>query len=599
MRFPILEQRIKAEEPSTELVVSAAAAAVDRQPIRMVGSPLFGTLVPPQDWRPQTHGEYYDAIESCERLVLSATRDPDEKVSAAAKKALFDSVSHLLWAGYVEPVRKALEGNLTVDLQPRIRALVQESYSRLFSREIENKNPELKIALEGWLESLKSDTLHAELVESVASEPWSHHFDEEEWRKRVEKLAGQLYANPGAFTTELTWLNSSEAKAAAEVGHFFGRLDATQLSFLDQIMDAAIKERADGFARGYIYGILDPPKGDLVWLNRALDRVQESDPKLAFYIMLPGGDSVRSFERALAMVIAGTIPTRLLSNLQVWVGNRKTRPEEMGRAVRSLLAEAQAGDREAIDVAVDFVAYQINRVPPEEKVGLLIQIFGEKLEDLWRLLELFIAHPGRADFWFAKVLQVATSADVARGCEMASRMIVSDSFQVEQEGEKLLGDLVQSYPDQVMEAIGRRITDAATKNQFFIRKFSFVTAIPFEVVRAWLERVGVVGARTLARHLPLPFLDGNGEPQVPLLTEFVFTRFEDDDRTFSEFVAGVHSYQGYWGSYSAAREKEGLRAKAFLTHRLRRVREWALIEMQQAEHDAKVHRIHEEETGFR
>ena len=114
-----------------------------------------------------------------------------------------------------------------------------------------------------------------------------------------------------------------------------------------------------------------------------------------------------------------------------------------------------------------------------------------------------------------------------------------------------------------------------------------------------MERIGVLGAQAFARHLPAPFLDGEGKPQVPQLTEFVLTRFEDDDRTFSEFVAGVHSFQGYVGSYSAAREKEGLQAKAFLNHRLRRVREWALLEMRQAEHDARIHGIREDEIGLR
>jgi hypothetical protein len=242
---------------------------------------------------------------------------------------------------------------------------------------------------------------------------------------------------------------------------------------------------------------------------------------------------------------------------------------------------------------------QINRILPGEKSALLAQIFGDKLEDLWTLLELFVAHPAREEFWFAKVLQVATEVDVARGCEIASQVMVSGSFPLAQEGEKLLGQLVQTYPEQAMEAIGRRMTDDATKNQFFIRKFSFVSAIPFEVVTAWLARVGVTGARAFARHLQAPFLDDRGQPQVPQLTEFILTRFEDDERTFSEFMAGVHSYQGYWGSYAAAREKEGLQAKAFLTHRMRRVREWVLLEMRQAEHDAKIHGIREDEIGLR
>jgi hypothetical protein len=331
--------------------------------------------------------------------------------------------------------------------------------------------------------------------------------------------------------------------------------------------------------------------------NREIDRIRETNPKLAFYIMLPAGDSVQSFERALTMVASAKIPARLLSNFQVWVGNRKTTPQEAGRAVRLLLSVAKTGERETIDVAIDFVAYQINKASPDAKAEMLGQVFGEHLDDLWRLLDLFVASPGREDFWLAQVLRAAVQLDPVRGCELASRMIVG--FPMKGEGEKLIGELAQTHPSQMMEALGRRITDDATKDYFFVSKFSFLTVIPFAVVKAWLDKVGVIGARAIARHLPPPFLDKDGQPQVPQLTRFVLTKFEDDERTFREFVAGVHSYQGYWGSYSEARQKEALEARTFLTDVSMRIRQWALLEMQRAEEDARIHGIHEDEIGFR
>ena len=314
-RFEVLKQRSTDQTASVrQLVISAAAAAVDRQPFRTVGAPLFGSRVPPQDWRPKTYGEYYDAIEDCVGLLLDMTSDTDQDVANAAKKALFDAASHLLWAGYITPVRKALAGKVTEDLKPRIRSLVRESHSRLSWKELpaENQNPEIEAALEEWLASLETGTLHAQLIENVASEPWSHHFDEEEWRKRVDDLAKQLYADPVAFANELSWLNSGEAKAAAEVGHFFGRLDAENQRYLKQVIEEAIRLEADAFARGYVYGITEHPRTDLSQLNQELDRVQSINPKLAFYIMLPAGDLVRSFERALSMVRSRQIQARLL-----------------------------------------------------------------------------------------------------------------------------------------------------------------------------------------------------------------------------------------------------------------------------------------------
>ena len=535
-------------------------------------------------------------------LLLQMTFDADQQVASAARKSLLEATTHMLWAGFIEPVRKALEGNVPEDLKPRIRAVVRESYARLSlqktASQSENQNPETKTTLEDWLKSLESGALHAQLVENVAGEPWSHHFDDEEWKERVRDLAERLYADPVSFTKELDWLSSSDAKAAAEMGHFFGRQDARNLKYLKQIFDAALNQQSEAFARGYVYGITERPRPDLDYLNLEIDRVQQANPRLAFYIMLPAGDSVRSFDRAQAMVGSRKIAPMLFSNLQLWVGNRKTTPTEAGQAVRLLLPIAQSGGREATDVALNFVAYQINRVSPEEKAGLLGQIFGENFEDLWTLLDLFVANPSREGFWFAAVLTVATEIDPVRGCNIASRMIVGESFALKNEGEKLLVELVQAYPHQVMDAIGRRITDDATKNQFYIRKFAFLSTIPFEIVKSWLDRMGVEGARAIARHLPPPFLDSKVQPQVPPLTNFVLTHFEGDQRTFSEFVAGVHSLQVYWGSYSEARQREALQAKAFLTHRTRRIREWAILEVRRAEEDARIHGIREDESGL-
>lgn len=603
-RFELLKQRSGSHETLVRrLAISAAAAAVDRQPFRMVGAPLFGSRVAPQDWRPKTYGDYYDALEKCVKLLLVMTSDPDEEIGAAAKNALLEATQHLLWAGYVTPVRKAFEIGVSEDLQPRVRALVQETHARLSSPHVpsqgQDQNAEIKEALDDWLKSLPSETLHAQLVENVASEPWSHHFDENEWRERVERLANDLYVDPAAFTKELAWLNSNDAKAAAEVGHYFGRRDAENQKYLAQIIDGAINQQADAFARGYVYGVTENAARELDRLNLEIDRIQETNPKLAFYIMLPAGDSVQSFERALTMVGSARIPARLLSNLQIWVGNRKTTPQEAGRAVRLLLPVIKAAERETIDVAIDFVGYQINKASADGKGEMLRQVFSDNLDDLWFLLDFFVANPGREDFWFAQVLRAAVQLDPVRGCELASRMIVGDSFPMKDEGEKLIGELAQTHPTEIMEALGRRITDDATKDYFFVSKFSFLSVIPFEVMKAWLVKVGVVGAQAIARHLPPPFLDKEGQPQVPQLTRFVLTEFEDDERTFSEFVAGVHSYQGYKGSYSEARQKEAQEARTFLSDVSKRIRQWAALEMQSAEEDAKIHGMREDEIGFR
>ena len=601
-RFKLLEQRAKSSDTRRrQLAVSAAAAAVDRQPFRMVGPPLFGSLLPPPEWKPYTYGEYYDAIESSVRLITEATSDDNDEVATAAATALLDATSHLLFAGFVEPVRKALEGKTPENLKPRVRAVVKETRARLDSPHVPEtaRRPQDRAPLDDWLKTLEPTTFHAQLVENLSSGAWTHHFDQEEWIKCVERLAKRLHANPELFTEEHDWLCSSEAKSATELGQFFGRLDGVKQAFLKEIVNKALQTNSDGFARGYIYGVSESKSTDFSLLNSELDRVQAINPKLAFYLMLPAGDAVHSFERALAIVSAGEQSVRLLSNLEVWVGNRKTTPQEAGRVVSYLLPSVLRGEREPADVALNFVAYQINRVPFEEKPVLIKEIFENDLDDFWMLLDAYVEDPGRETFWFGQTVRAAIGLDPTRGCELAARMAVNDNFSMKDDGEKLIREEISRlHPVQMMNAIGRLMIDQSNNRKFFIRKFEFFSALPLDVVTDWLERAGVEGARAIARHLEMPSVDKKGLAQVPPLTRFVLTRFEDDDRTFHEFLAGTHSLQTYVGSFANARAKEGEVAMAFINDDSKRIREWARVELDQSAKDVRVHRIREEELDL-
>jgi hypothetical protein len=129
-----------------------------------------------------------------------------------------------------------------------------------------------------------------------------------------------------------------------------------------------------------------------------------------------------------------------------------------------------------------------------------------------------------------------------------------------------------------MAGVGAVMLDPKTGVHFFISKFPLFTALPMSVLTAWLEEVGVEGARKIARHLPHPYVDADGQPAVPELTDWVLSRFEEDDRTFSEFCAGVHSLQVYMGNIAETHELEAHDARKFFNHKLRRIREWARVE---------------------
>jgi len=122
--------------------------------------------------------------------------------------------------------------------------------------------------------------------------------------------------------------------------------------------------------------------------------------------------------------------------------------------------------------------------------------------------------------------------------------------------------------------------------------------LPSDVVKRWIAGAGVEGARRLARHLPSPYLKDSATPVVPDLTAWVLTEFEEDDRVFKEFTAGVHSFQIYSGDIAAQHETEAAVARDFLDHPLRRIREWAEMEERWAMDAARQEREEAEERDL-
>lgn len=148
-----------------------------------------------------------------------------------------------------------------------------------------------------------------------------------------------------------------------------------------------------------------------------------------------------------------------------------------------------------------------------------------------------------------------------------------------------------------MASIGAVMLDENIGWRFFASKFGIFHAIPEDVVIWWLESAGVKGAQKIARHLPKPFIDAAGQTQVPKLTAYVLSQFEDDRLTFTEFCAGTHSFQMYRGDIASQREQEAKSVRPFFNYPLKRIREWARYEYDSGINEAKHFREREDEIN--
>jgi hypothetical protein len=219
-------------------------------------------------------------------------------------------------------------------------------------------------------------------------------------------------------------------------------------------------------------------------------------------------------------------------------------------------------------------------------------------EILPRALELTLAAVGWEPNFWVQLAEDLAAVDPNAGVRLLANALVSRDYNTRDLAEESLVGLADSFPSTVMEALGESALSPVSGWVFRIEKFSrLLAAVPEGVVRAWLERAGKQGARALARHLPPPALTEEGEPLVPPLTEFVLSRFEDDDEVFREFLAGTHAGQPYTGDIPAHHEEEAETARRFLGHPLRRVQAWAVAEIESAKLQAQFWRQRDEETA--
>jgi hypothetical protein len=415
-----------------------------------------------------------------------------------------------------------------------------------------------------------------------------HFGREKEWESQLQTIASQFFNDEKALDAEMDWLTSPAASSSFEFGYSLGGLDS-QCKFLDLILTRSVK-RETGFARGYVAGLIQAGRADPGRVNERVDVWEERDPIFAFQLALAGGGPVRVFERTVQLINAGRLPAYHLRNFTHWVGTERVSIDQVLSALEMLIPRARQDEDLCSNVLMDFLGARFH-------AGQLQDLLSANADLVWQALVVFTDHPSRESFWWSEVLHKAAPNNPPVAVGLVCKALVGESFEMRDAATNLLAAWAPVYPEEVMTGVGAVMLDPATGVNFFISKFPLFTALPLDVLTAWLEKVGAEGARKIARHLPHPYLDAAGQPIVPELTAWVLSHFEDDDRTFSEFCAGVHSMQTYMGDIAGAHESEARDARKFFNHNLRRIREWARIEHEGALENAQRMREWEDEMN--
>jgi hypothetical protein len=289
------------------------------------------------------------------------------------------------------------------------------------------------------------------------------------------------------------------------------------------------------------------------------------------------------------------VPAEFLRGLEYGIRDRGLAIEELLQALERLIDAGRSGNRRAAPAAVHLLHAWL-RPNRKDSHGDSLPQEPRLQEVLPTVLELALDGGEReSNFWVDLVDDLA-GVDINRAVDLAVRALESQDYNTRVLAESCLIRLAGTHPDEVMHGVGTAILSPSSGWRFRIDDFSrLLAALPIEIVQHWLGEAGVLGARGMARHLELPYLDDEGRPVVPPLTAFVLDRFADDEQVFREFCAGSHLGQIYSGNIAEQHDREASLARRFLNHPLRRIREWALSEIDSATRQSAYWRQRDEE----
>lgn len=633
IRLAKLRERLR--DPMQEVRVAARRllhATLTSEGMRMAGPLVVAGRIPPAEWQPSS----YEEVKACLNEALELLGEVvqwDEPTRAAVVKTIDDSLAELLTGGYLAVVqsivargallhdseRLALIGSLDdwlaysatelVVQEPTIATPADPAAAIASTQQSETQAAESIVAPESaasntvtaapsietyiaqiqkWRDELVGSRLFDRLTAFVSKARWGSYRtrDEKGWQRDIDSLAIELAAalerNALEAVDILVWLATPAAETAGELGEALGRRDQNATLF-DPVMSLAVPGANLTFPRGYALGLVAQFPEHAPKLAAWLDVAETTTPEIAADVALSAGLLASPLERVLRLYDVGRLDPRYLYA-------RGFPPDASGElpihALRALLdrlaAAAESGNQFALRIGLDNLAM---RLPYKaEATAHPFLVANPELQTIaWRLLDAVPAQAMPPSHWWSSLVTHLAHIMPERAASYLARLMSTTNLRLDHSTEGALVEIAARSPDAVMSAVGEIMLDDSVNVRFYLGNYrTLFGAIPDDIKRAWVERSGVECARRMARHLSPPAIDEDGRAIVPPFTEWLLRTFEEDDKTFREFTAGVHSWQMYRGDIAAQHETEATVARRFLDHPLPRIREWATLEERRA-----------------
>ena len=583
LRLPILKVRTGSTVPQeARLAFAGLNRSLQRPGGHLVDDSLVAGRLRPKDWQPTTAGEerrcYKLALEVCgDRLKSSSTDHHQLAFSVLANNLYF-----LLFAGMLDDLQQVITPGSVSDREARKLLETINEFTDHQGKggrgQVDERAKEYVERVHEWSRVFRPTDFSGRLRSVFARSPWDQRFAQDVTKDRDDgdDIASLLAQTPSLLARELDWLATPEAQSADRLGFALARVDE-KMACGRLIFEHAISQKTPSVLRGYVRGLVfahRTPNGELLGL---MDRLQLTHPEMAVEILTYGGDYFDALERILRLVQAGAVPVRHLAGLALGLGMRQLTLEEVNRIVPYFIGENREANTETLLAGLRFVSIYLLH-ESRAGAGACLSVAATRTI-VWELVERALPVVTGDTRQLVEILGRLAAFDPERAAQLLASGILVENVLLRDHAEKELTRLAKSAPTSVMAAIGSALLDVDRGWVLQVGLLrDLVAELPTETVLAWVRAHGIDGARAIARHLPLPHLDDDGNPVVPPLLDSMLQEY-DDEKVFVNFLAGAHSGEAWWGNGGAKFRADAQVAKQFLRYPNRRIQEWATEEM--------------------
>jgi hypothetical protein len=594
-RFEIFKRLALSIDPNErDLALGGLDHIIDTHVTRMGGPSLIAGRIPPADWQPQTAEDWSACVSSVMDFAERLLGEPEPLAQAGWRYFKTHLGTFLAWQQL-----ERLQGMVKLNpippdlLGPWLEEI--DDYLQYECADHTTSPPEYQKYCDqvvGWRNELLPADFSDRLRAIVGKDLWHHSIREDIWNEESEiaPLVIAVVSHPELLEANLNFLLSPEASSAAPFGLLLGRQDP-DAQHLGSVIGGARRTRSSALLRGYISGLLQAAPQQAIRINELLDHLEHEDPQIAAEIVACTIDVTDAVSRFSRMISAGQLNAGYVQYLHYGGAIRKATSANVAWLLRALVAPESSPER--LKFAVELIG---------DRLGSPVSVGAEEPETLTVMKDILVrsaAVDDGAEYWWHKSLAALAPLEPEWTASAAAAAVSGEDFGKRGKGTGILSSVAAKHPDIIMNIVGAALLNPKEAWRWSIgSNRSVIEALPPAVILQWLDRVGIEGARGIARHLPSPFLSPDGRGGVPEVTARVLERYGEDEAVFRAFAAGRHDLEASSGPVSSYYEGRIAIAQAFLNHPLAVIRRWAELEIASAEHFAEIWRKQEEDESF-